>query len=193
MAELLPIEMASCLRDSPLISDVLDHWDRLDLAACWLVAGAVVQTWWNQVHQFPPTHGIKDVDLVYFEDSDLSEQCEAHNSVRINKLFHRLGVRFDVTNQARVHQWYEQRFGYSIDPYESTEAAIATFPTTAGAIGIRPGGSELEAFAPFGFQDLRELVVRPNKVQITASIYAEKTRRWKAIWPKVNILSWEQA
>ena len=32
----------------------------------------------------------------------------------------------DVKNEARVHLWYEARFGAAIPPYQSAEAAIAT-------------------------------------------------------------------
>src|ERR1700730_3374080 len=38
---------------------------------------------------------------------------------------------------ARVHLWYEDRFGYALKPYLSSADAIATFPTTATAVGVR--------------------------------------------------------
>jgi hypothetical protein len=74
--------------------------------------------------------------------------------------------------------------------YTSTRHAIATFPTTATAIGMRPAPSGIELCAPFGVDDLVELVVRPNKAQITADIYAAKVSRWKMMWPRLQIIDW---
>jgi len=176
-----------------MVSWVLDDWLALELPNCWMVAGAVFQTYWNSVHGYSPRHGISDIDIAYFNADDLSEENENKHSVRINRHFEDLGVRFDVKNEARVHQWYEDRFGYSINAYTSAESAMETFPTTAGAIGIRPNGHELEAFAPFGFDDLMGLVIRPNKRQITESIYLEKVARWESIWPRVRYLDWDLA
>jgi hypothetical protein len=68
----------------------------------------------------------------------------------------------------------ESKFGYPIARYASTAHAITTFPTTAGAVGIRPTPSGLSIFAPFGLSDLFGLMVRPNKTQITRAIYETK-------------------
>ena len=191
MIKPLPNELEEALRDNPVVSTLLDGWTRLDLPNCWLVAGAVVQTYWNSVHGYSPLHGVSDADIVYFEPDDLSEESEADHANRISDMFHDLAVRFDVKNEARVHLWYEERFGYSIDAYTSAEAAIDTFPTTAGAIGIRPAGDKIECYASFGFDDLLELVVRPNKRQITRSIYEQKITRWRSLWPRLEIINWE--
>jgi len=46
--------------------------------------------------------------------------------------------------------------------------------------------------APFGADDLFNLVVRPNRVQITPAIYDAKVTRWVARWPSLKALSWEE-
>lgn len=66
-----------------------------------------------------------------------------------------------------MHLWYQERFGYAIEPYLSSADAIAPFPTFATAVGVRRINGELECCAPFGLDDLLGLVVRPNKRQIT--------------------------
>ena len=189
----LPPIVETALRESPVVSPVFVDWSELALPNCWIVAGAVFQTFWNSVHGFSPLHGISDIDLIYFDPDDLTEATENDNSMRINSHFRDLGVRLDVKNEARVHLWYEGRFGYAINPYVSAESAMETFPTTAGAIGVRPAGQELEAFVPFGFDDLLNLVIRPNKRQITRSIYTDKVARWKPHWPQVDFLDWDDA
>jgi hypothetical protein len=74
----------------------------------------------------------------------------------------------------------------------STEDAIGTWPTTATAIGVRPSGRQLEVWAPFGTDDLFNLVVRPNRIQITPAIYEAKVARWAARWPSLVTLGWEE-
>lgn len=189
----LPRKIESSLRRSPVVSRVFDDWTKLALPNCWIVAGAVFQSFWNSEHGFSPLHGINDIDLIYFDPDDLTEETENEHAIRINELLTDLGLRVDVKNEARVHLWYESSFGYPIDAYRSAEAAMETFPTTAGTIGVRPVGQALEAFAPYGFDDLLNLVIRPNKRQITEAIYATKVARWKPHWPRVRFLDWDDA
>lgn len=189
----LPSALETSLRNSPAVSRVLDQWAELAIPHCWLAAGVVVQSYWNDRHRFPPIYGISDVDLVYFDSQDLTENAESCHASRIGDLHQSLGIKIDVKNEARVHLWYESRFGFPIKAYTSVESAIETFPTTAGAIGVRPKGNRLEAFAPFGFDDLMNLIVRPNKRQITRTIYADKVNRWMSLWPRLNVIGWDEA
>jgi hypothetical protein len=106
------------------------------------------------------------------------------------RLIYALPVRLDIKNEARVHLWYEAKFGSAIAPYSSTAHAITTFPTTAIAIGVQPTSSGPLISAPFGLADLFGLIVRPNKAQITRSIYEAKATRWKALWPQLTIIEW---
>jgi len=125
----------------------------------------------------PVQSGIKDVDLIYFDAEDLSAKAETDHESRLRDLFRRLPIKLDVKNEARVHLWYRERFGYAIRPYLSSADAIATFPTTATAVGVHRMRGEFECCAPFGLDDLFGLVVRPNKRQITRAIYEAKVER----------------
>lgn len=185
-------ELHSAVLASPLLRPVIDAWDTLDLPDCWMVAGAVAQTYWNHRFGLPVSHGISDIDIVYFDDKDLTESGEASHAARIRTAFAHLPVWFDVKNEARVHCWYQDKFGYSISPYTSTANAIASFPTTATAIGLQPSDGSLLVEAPFGVRDLMNCVVRPNKTQITRSIYEAKVNRWVKNWPDLEICDWEE-
>lgn len=184
-------ELQSIVLGSPLISALLSNWRKIALPDCWLVAGAVTQTVWNHAFGFPSTHGINDIDIVYFDANDLSEKAEAEQASRIQKAFSDLPVWIDVKNEARVHLWYEAKFGYPIEPYISASHAITTFPTTATAVGLQFGGNGLELYAPFGLSDLLDGIVRPNKKQITREIYAQKANRWITVWPKLTVVGWD--
>ncbi|MES2794017.1 MAG: nucleotidyltransferase family protein [Planctomycetota bacterium] len=171
--------------------ECLQRLPALNLPDWYLGAGCIAQTVWNLSHGKAPHADILDYDLVYY-DRDLSEERESNLAHDAQELVADLQIELDVTNQARVHIWYPTLFGYCIQPYQSTEDAIGTWPTTATAIGVRPDGAELEVWAPLGTDDLFDLVVRPNRVQITPTIYDAKVARWIARWPSLVALPWNE-
>jgi hypothetical protein len=183
--------LADALRENEDLWECLHRFATLNLSAWYLGAGCVAQTIWNLAHGKTPGADILDYDLVYY-DRDLSEERERAVTHQAKELVGDLSLELDVKNQARVHVWYPSRFGYGIRPYQSTEDAIGTWPTTATAIGVRPGGRGLEVYAPFGTDELFNLVVRPNRVQITPAIYDAKVTRWVARWPSLVALTWEE-
>nr|WP_027084399.1 nucleotidyltransferase family protein [Cohnella panacarvi] len=153
-------------------------------------AGCITQTVWNYLSNMPLEHGIKDVDFVYFDESDLSEEKEDRLKVQLESFFPDYPYKIDVTNEARVYLWYKSQFGYEIEPYHSVEDAIDTWPTTATSFGIRITSNKWNVYAPFGLDDVFNKVVRPNKRQITKEIYDMKVNRWKALWNDLSIEQW---
>ena len=182
--------LETIVRSSAILLPVLDRWSSISLPECWLSGAVIAQTVWNEILGFPCDYGLADIDLVYFDAGDLSVEAEMCQAARVRNLFADVPIGIDTKNEARVHLWYESKFGCPVAPYASTVHAIATFPTTAGAVGIRPTPSGLSVFAPFGLSDLFELVVRPNKTQITRAIYETKTARWRNLWPQLPITDW---
>jgi uncharacterized protein len=157
----------------------------------YLGAGAIAGTVWNAAHGFPLDHGIADFDIVYFDNEHLDEAAELRAAAKLTDELKVLNVKIDTKNQARVHLWYPHRFGKAIPPYESTAHAIATWPSTASCVGVRLNESDhLEVCAPYGLHDLLSLVVRPNKVIVPESVYAEKSARWKQVWPQLSVIAW---
>jgi uncharacterized protein len=188
-------DLESVLRSNPVCAAILDGAGSLGLPNWYLGAGALAQTVWNAAHQLPSEHGIADYDLVYFDATDLSADAEEAAEAAATTAFGpatsgQAEVRLDVTNEARVHLWYERKFGVRIDQYESAEAAISTWPTTASSIGVTYRDGRFLAYAPFGTDDLWNLIVRPNKTLVTRAVYEAKAARWSALWPRLTILPW---
>ncbi len=186
-----PLFEASVLIN-PSIQAVWNAWGALELPDCWLVAGCLAQTVWNERFGLPVDYGISDLDLVYFDPSDLSEQTEQRHAQRIRHIFAELPVRIDVKNQARVHLWYEAKFGFPIPPYQSVLDAIGTFPTTATTVGLRPTGHGTELCATYGLSDLFDGVVRANKRLITREIFEAKVAKWYSRWPDLKVIPWDE-
>ena len=182
--------LSQILAASPLVSDALARLQRFRPESLWLGAGAICDTVWNAAHGFDPAHGIVDLDIVYF-DPGLTPDDDARVAAEVTGLVEHLGVWADVKNQANVHLWYPTRFGSAIPPYASLEDAVATWPTTAGAIAVRPTDEGLAVAAPFGLNDLFGLVLRANRVQAPRWWYERKCARWHAEWPALRILDWD--
>ncbi|WP_246064480.1 nucleotidyltransferase family protein [Nonomuraea longispora] len=100
-------------------------------------------------------------------------------------------VPVEIRNEARVHLWYEERFGVPCPPYDSTEDAIASFPATTCALGARitPAG-EWRLYAPYGVADAFDLRLRPNPRQAPRQVYEAKVARWTRDWPELTALPW---
>lgn len=181
--------LRSILRRSPLFMEVLTRCAALDPPGWYLAAGCVAQTVWNHLTHRPPDFGIRDYDLIYFDASDTSWEAENAVIESAAALAADLPIDLEVRNEARVHLWYEQRFGIPCPPYSSSEDAIGTFPATATSIGVKllPAG-QWRCHAPFGLDDLLSLTVRPNQALAPRHVYERKSQRWARCWPELRIL-----
>jgi hypothetical protein len=183
-------QLEKVLLSNEVLYKVLRKAHTIGLQNYYIGAGCIAQTLWNYLMNFELTQGISDIDFVYYDSSDLSFAAE-HSM--IEGVINEIGpcpIKLDIKNQARVHLWYKEHFGYDIKPYNSIEEAINTWPTTATAIGTRWDGTKLNVYAPFGLNDLFGMIVRPNKAQITEEIYSQKIGKWKTKWPSLTIIPW---
>jgi hypothetical protein len=183
----------SILLRSARFVDVLSRSAELGLPEWYLAAGCVAQTVWNFRTGRPLDAGIRDYDLIYFNPSDTSWDAENEIIRAAQARLADLPVIVEIRNQARVHLWYEQRFGKPCPPYDSAESAIDSFPATATSVGVRlePTG-HWRFYAPFGFNDLLNLVVRPNFALAPRNVYIEKSRRWIECWPELRVVPWDR-
>lgn len=171
------------------LTGVLAGAAELDLPGWYLTAGCVVQTVWNVVSGRPAADGILDYDLFYFDASDLSWEAE-DAAIRAGRARF-AGAPVEIRNEARVHLWYERKFGVPCPPHDSTESAIDSFAATTCCVGVRvdPGG-RWRIYAPHGLSDVFDLVVRPNTVLAPRHVYEAKTARWREQWPELTVLPW---
>ena len=168
---------------------ILERLPDLGLHDPWLVSGALFQTAWNGLTGRAPTHGIKDYDLFYFDDADLSWEAEDAAIKRANALFSGLGIEVEVRNQARVHLWYEDHFGLPYTPLKSSCEGIDRFLARACMVGAQPTAGGPALYAPYGFNDIADMVIRPNPTaNFDAGHYAAKAARWKTCWPELTVI-----
>ncbi|MBW8798281.1 MAG: nucleotidyltransferase family protein [Streptomyces sp.] len=192
----LPLdEQLECLRETlsrnEVLTEVLARTATLGLPGWYVTAGCLFQTVWNVVTGRPPTRGIKDYDVFYFDAGDVSWEAEDAVIKTGREVFSGLPVEVEIRNEARVHLWYEDRFGVACPPYESTEAAIDSFASTTCCLGVRAeADNKWRVYAPHGLSDVFNLVVRPNPVLAPRSVYEAKAARWLGQWPELTVLEW---
>jgi len=156
-----------------------------------LAGGCLYQTVWNVLTDRPRGTGINDYDVIYFDDCDPSWDAEDAVIRRVAAATEGGVGPVEVRNQARVHLWFEHRFGTPYPPLAAADEAIARYASIAHAIGVRlePDG-RLDVVAPFGLDDIFAMVIRPNYALDNAASHARKAERVKAIWPEVTVLPW---
>ena len=179
--------LAAALRN-PIHEQILRGLAALALPDAWLVSGCLVQTVWNVMTGRIVDYGILDYDVFYF-DPDTS--WEAEDAV-IRKLEQHLALpntTVESRNQARVHLWYPDKHGLPYPPLSRSSDGIDRFLTRNTRIGLRRAREGYEVYAPDGFDDVVNLVVRPNPgPNFSADNYARKAARWKKLWPEVTVL-----
>jgi hypothetical protein len=190
--EKLEMKLLRVLTSSSMLRAAFDRAPLLGIEDYYIGAGCVAQTVWNHLSGKPLNYGIKDIDFVWFDAARLDYDSENEVILRVKDLYRDFPVEVDAKNQARVHLWYGDHFGYAIAPYGSLEAAIDSWPTTATSIGVRRDGrGDWKVYAPFGLDDLFGRVVRANKKQITKEIYENKVKSWLMKWPDLTVIPWD--
>lgn len=174
------------VRATPPLMRVLRTVEALALPDWMVFSGAVYQPVLNHLTGRPPDYGIKDYDVGYFDLSDLSYEAEDVVIRRVAAAFGEpLRSRVELRNQARVHLWFEEKFGEAYTPLGFTAEALERFASPMFAVGVRLDcGDRLHIAAPFGLADLFSLRLRPNPLRRNngferAAVSA--TRRWPEI------------
>ena len=179
------------LEKNQVLMEVIKKSPELNIPNWHVGAGVIANTIWNSLTEKPVLDGIKDIDWVYFDGSDLSEDSERKTINLVKAYFSDIPIKLDIKNQARVHLWYEEKFGYNIKPYQNIHHAIDTWPTTSTTIALKYDRQNgLQHYSTYGFSDALNLTVRANKAQITEEIYMKKVERWKKKWPELTIIPW---
>ncbi|MEM7114822.1 MAG: nucleotidyltransferase family protein [Chloroflexota bacterium] len=144
---------------------------------------------WDHLHGFGVQTAVNDIDVAYFDASDLERQQESIYQAALEADMPT--VNWEVINQAAVHLWYPQHFGYEVAPLLSSDDAIATWPETATAVAVRLlSNDQLHIFAPYGLDDLFNLILRRNPRQVTLEQFRQRaiSKQIQQKWPRVTII-----
>ncbi|KAI1064958.1 hypothetical protein LB507_001240 [Fusarium sp. FIESC RH6] len=180
------------IQQNKTLITVLERAAGMNLPNWYLAAGALTQTVWNVVTEKDPEQGIDDYDLIYFDGSDLSWEAEDKMIQKGKTIFADIPVEVEIRNQARVHLWYEKKFGKPCPQHRSSEGSMLTWGTNTALIGVRlRNDGEWDIYAPWGLSDMFRLIVRPNQQIMTEETWNKKVQRWIKIWPEITVMPWK--
>lgn len=185
------VKLEDIVRDSPLLMRALTGARELNAPDWLIVSGAIYQTVLNALTFRPHDCGIKDFDLFYFDGSDLSYEAEDLRIQRVRAIFAQdIADRVELRNQARVHLWFQEKFGEPYEPLGSTEESLLRFVSPIGAVGVRlEANGALTIVAPFGLEDLFALHMRPNPIRRLSPQFAAIAGGVRARWPEVTMIN----
>lgn len=157
----------------------------IGLPDCWVAAGFVRSAIWDRQHNRTYSPLPPDIDVVWFDET----RPDSAIDIEIETYLLRMApsLNWSVKNQARMHVRNHDL------PYSSVAHAMTAWCETATAVAVRLGMNDvIEVSAPFGLDDLFNLVVRPTaRFQLEKKpIYLERIRskNWAAAWPGLIIV-----
>lgn len=177
-----PEDIATLCRDDPGMREALEAATVHGPPGAWIGAGFLRNAVWEALHgRRPDVAGLTDLDVVFHDAAHSDPAADAAWEARLREA---LPLPWSVTNQARMHG----RNGHS--PYKDVAAAIAHWPETATAVAARIEGGEVRLLAPYGWDDLLGMVVRPTpafaeRQEVVARRAEEKG--WLTRWPRLTV------
>ncbi|WP_337186054.1 nucleotidyltransferase family protein [Phenylobacterium sp.] len=160
----------------------------LDLPDGLIFSGAIYQRVLNHLGDRDLDYGIKDYDVGYFDASDISYEAEDVVIRRVAAAFEPpLRDLVEVRNQARVHVWFEGKFGEPYTPLTCSAEALTRFVSPMFAVGVRLEPDDtMTVAAPFGLEDLFARVLRPTPGRGTRN-FPRIAASAKARWPEIEV------
>lgn len=168
------------------VKKILDQAEQVNLPDWYLAAGCITQSVWNYLCGLPIERGIEDYDFIYCNPKTKS------NKEKEDKLIELLpSINIELVNQAFVHTWIKEDLGFELPKLSSSEYAIGLWPVKSSSVGVRKENGVYKVYAPYGLEDLFNMVLRPNKMYYPKLAYDFKTNKWKKKWPKLTVIDWD--
>ena len=186
---LLEARLIGIASNSAWFMDALRAAQTLQLTSWCIGAGAVRNLVWDELLGKHEPSDLADVDVAYFDASDMSPERDQHLQRTLMAL--RPDIPWEVTNQAGVHLWFADYFGHQVEPVSTLIEAVATWPEYATSVGISMDeAGALDVIAPLGLDDLFSMTVRHNSARASVANYEARIaqKRYRERWPDVNIV-----
>jgi uncharacterized protein len=185
-------DIIQLVKEDEWMMDILRAVKSLNLPDWWVCAGFVRSKIWDTLHGFKERTPIPDIDVIYFDDTNMDELEEKKLEMRLRNILP--NIPWSVKNEARMH------IVNNIPPYSSSVDAISKFPETATSLGVKlDEKDDIILVAPWGVDDVINLEVKPTpyfkQSKELSKIYEEriKKKNWKAIWYKVKVFHIENS
>jgi hypothetical protein len=169
------------LTTHPTLQRDLQMVQSLELQNWCIAAGYVRNFVWDYLHDRATITPLNDIDVLYYDPADLSEDREKHFE---SQLLSQAGeYNWSVKNQARMHLKNNQA------QYLSVEDAMKRWPETVTAVGVTlDPDNNLNIIAPHGLDDLFQMIVRRSPFFPDHEYYQARVtdKNWLKIWPRLT-------
>ena len=179
-------EFLEQIKQNAFNSLLLERLKSLELPQTYLVAGCLFQTIWNLQTKRPAGENIKDYDVFYFDDADLSYEAEDKEIKRANELVKDLPITLELKNQARVHLWYAAHFKRTTPVLSSSQAGIDRYLIAGTCLGIEV--NKQTVYASNGFEDMEKGILQANLKNHAPDLFKAKALSYKKRWPHLTII-----
>jgi hypothetical protein len=153
-------------------------------AGAWIGAGFVRNAVWDHLsgldtEALPPS----DLDVVFHDPAIATAEQDARIEAALCTAAPDLP--WSVRNQARMHE----RNGHR--PYSDVADALTHWAETAAAIAARLGPQGVEILAPFGVEDVLEMIIRPTpafRTKPEIPLARLEAKSWLTRWPRLRVV-----
>lgn len=182
-------DILKLIQEDVWMMDILRAAQTLHLPDWWVCAGFVRSKIWDTLHHVKDRTPLADVDVIYFDPERIDEQEEKRLEGKLRSLLP--DVPWSVKNEARMHTVN------GIPPYTSSVDAIAKFPETATALGVKlDDDQQLILAAPCGVSDVINMLIKPTAYfeenEERRIIYENRivAKDWQSIWANITVHHW---
>jgi len=153
-------------------------------AGAWIGAGFVRNAVWDHLSgQDTEDNPPADLDVVFHDPGIATAEHDARIEAALSVAAPDLP--WSVHNQARMYE----RNGHR--PYRDVADALAHWPETATAIATRLGPQGVEILAPFGLEDVLEMIIRPTpafRAKPEIPLARLEAKGWRTRWPRLRVV-----
>ena len=153
-------------------------------ASAWIGAGFVRNAMWDHLSgKDTESTPLADLDVVFHDPAITTAEQDAAFEAALCAAAPDLP--WSVRNQARMHE----RNGHR--PYRDIADALAHWPETATAIAARLGPKGVEILAPFGVDDVLEMILRPTpafRTKREIPLARLEAKGWRTRWPRLRMV-----
>ncbi|WP_229261726.1 nucleotidyltransferase family protein [Duganella margarita] len=181
--------LARMVRSSSTLMALLAAARSLHLQSWCIGAGVVRGLVWDHLHGFSQPSRYEDVDVTYY-DATADEKQDEGLTRRLLDIHP--SARWEVSNQALIHQWFLKAHGQIVPPLRSLADGIATWPEYATCVGVTLNADDtIEVIAPHGLQDLFDLKIRHNAARASAEVFMQRVTSKRLIerWPMLSLVT----
>ena len=171
------------IESDPWMMSVIRAAEQLGLPDWMIGAGFVRNKVWDHLHGIArPMVDTADIDLIYFDPADSREETEKAHDARLRTM---LDVPWATKNQVRMHTVNNNQ------SYVSSSDALSRWVETATAVAVALDCGRMRLIAPYGINDLVNLIVRPTpffKDRLQTFHDRVTAKQWLVKWPKLRVV-----